>query len=41
MKRLKVTLEDTLQVIHGRVRVTEDAQKTLALDLDDLEEEEI
>ena len=39
--RVKNAFEDTLQVIHERVRATETAQKAMAFDLDELDEEEL
>ena len=34
-------MEETIQVIHGQVRSSEVAQKTLAYEVDDLSEEEL
>ena len=41
LEKVKTNFEDTLQVIHEQVRSTENAQKTMAYDLDQLDEEEL
>lgn len=41
LSQIKCSFEDTLQVIHEKIRVTEVAQKTMAFDLEELEPEEL
>jgi len=41
LNKVKNTFEDTLQVIHERVRATENAYEAMAIDLGSLDSEEV